>query len=603
MSKHYAETWDMESVFPGGSHSEAFQEKLGDTQSALDSLANQVAALHFDGKTSDSISQQINEFLTAYSTISKALGQMNSFVTGLISADVKDQQAITLSTQLTPLYTDLSQVMVTVSKKLTTLSDDVWQEVLSSETLSPVAFRLNEWRHEGAELLTEEEENIISQLSVDGFDAWDEMYGDLVGQLQINFDGDPNLSAGQAENTMAAEINPQKRDAMLKIWEETWEKQAPIFARVLNHLAGFRLTNYKLHGTDDYLKKPLEISRLQKDSLNMMWQTVSANKDKIVEYFNRKAELMGLDGLGWLDTNAAIPLEGGKEQHFTFTEGAEFVMKHFAKFSPKMAAMAKQAFEERWIEAEDRPGKRPGGYCSSLPESEQSRIFMTFLGTSDNVSTLAHELGHAFHSYVMEDLPVINQDYAMNVAETASTFAELIVSDATIQSSESKAEKIGLLDEKISRGATMLTNIHARFLFEDAFYAERQKGFVSADRLKELMLDAQKEAYQNALTSYHPMFWAAKLHFYFTDVPFYNFPYTFGYLFSQGIYAHFLNADGDAEADYIALLRDTASMTTEDLAKKHLGVDLTQPDFWQSSIDLLIKDIDEFLALTDDLVK
>lgn len=597
-TKQYNETWDMESVFAGGSSSEALKEKVKLTGNDLTHLKQTVSQWDFSHGQTEKIADQIDTFLVAYGKIRQSLGQMGSFISGLISANVKDQGAVLMSTQLNPLYTDLAQIVVTVQKSFVQLSDSVWDDVLANNQLHSVSFRLNEWRAEGENLLVESEEAIISRLKIDGFDAWNDMYGDLVGQIEIDFGDGKKLSAGQAENAMSAQKNPQHRAQMLEIWEDTWGKQADLFARVLNHLAGFRLTNYRLHGTDDYLDKPLQINRIQAKTLHAMWETIEKNKDMIVQYFNRKAKLMGIDQLGWLDTTASIPLGNATEQHFTFTEAAEFIIQHFRTFSPKMADMARQAFEERWIEAEDRPNKRPGGYCSSLPESKQSRIFMTFLGTADNVSTLAHELGHAFHSYVMNDLPVLNRDYAMNVAETASTFAELIVSDATIEASTSTNEKIALLDEKISRGATMLTNIHARFLFEDAFYAERQKGYVSDDRLCELMTDAQKEAYQHSLGSYHPMFWAAKLHFYNTSVPFYNFPYTFGYLFSQGIYAHFLESDSNAEDQYIALLRDTASMTTEELAQKHLGVDLTQSAFWQSSIDLLIKDIEEFLALT-----
>lgn len=227
---------------------------------------------------------------------------------------------------------------------------------------------------------------------------------------------------------------------------------------------------------------------------------------------------------------------------------------------------------------------------------------MTFSGSTDNVSTLAHELGHAFHSSVLRDLPLLNQIYAMNVAETASTFAELVVSDATIENADSEAEKIALLDEKVARGAVMMMNIHARYIFENNFYQEREKGFVSAERLSELMVEAQKEAYEDALDEYHPMFWAAKLHFYSTGVPFYNFPYTFGYFFSLGVYARALDSGEAFEEDYISLLRDTASMSTEDLAQKHLDVDLTTPDFWQDAIDLVHADIDEFLSITENYI-
>jgi oligoendopeptidase F len=224
---------------------------------------------------------------------------------------------------------------------------------------------------------------------------------------------------------------------------------------------------------------------------------------------------------------------------------------------------------------------------------------MTYSGTPSNISTLAHELGHGFHTYAMRDLHLLNRSYAMNVAETASTFAEMIVSDASVKNAKSEEEKLALLEEKVQRSVALLMNIHARFLFESRFYTERKQGNVSAERLNELMAEAQKEAYGNALDEYHPSFWASKLHFYITGVPFYNFPYTFGYLFSLGIYAQALKEGKGYEEKYIALLKDTASMTVEDLSMKHLKADLTKPEFWESAVQLCIDDVEEFLSLTE----
>jgi oligoendopeptidase F len=146
-------------------------------------------------------------------------------------------------------------------------------------------------------------------------------------------------------------------------------------------------------------------------------------------------------------------------------------------------------------------------------------------------------------------------------------------------------------------------NIHARFIFETAFYEERKQGLVSVERLNELMVSAQKAAFKDALSSYHPHFWAAKLHFYATEVPFYNFPYTFGFLFSAGIYARARQEGPAFEEKYKALLRDTGSMTVEDLAQKHLGVDLTKPDFWQSAVDMSVEDVRQFLRLTENMAR
>jgi oligoendopeptidase F len=335
---------------------------------------------------------------------------------------------------------------------------------------------------------------------------------------------------------------------------------------------------------------------MSKDTLDAMWGVIEKSKDIFVLYLQRKAKLLGVERLSWYDVEAPV---GQGSKHFSYDEGAQLIVEQFRRFSPKLADFSVKAFESGWIEAEDRPGKRPGGFCTSFPIAEETRIFMTYAGTASNVSTLAHELGHGYHQHVMNDLPALAQDYAMNVAETASTFAELIVSDAAMKSAVNEEERLTLLEDKIQRSIAFYMNIHARFLFETKFYEERAQGLVSAERLNELMVEAQKEGYQNALAEYHPHFWASKLHFYITEVPFYNFPYTFGYMFSAGIYAEAVRQGAAFEDKYVALLRDTGRMTVEELAQKHLGVDLRRPDFWQSAMDLSVADVHEFLRLTE----
>jgi pepF/M3 family oligoendopeptidase len=403
------------------------------------------------------------------------------------------------------------------------------------------------------------------------------------------------LSAGQGFNRLHTD-NLEERTRLFKLWEQTWADKADYCAEALNHLGGFRLQMYKHRGWTSIHKEPLEINRMSEKTLHVMWDVIDRSKDIFVEYLNRKAKLMGLEKLAWVDVDAPL---GEAAQKISFDEGAKTILEQFESFSPKMAAFSKNAFERSWIEAEDRAGKRPGGFCTSFPIAGETRIFMTYGGTANNVSTLAHELGHGYHQHVMNDMPALAQQYAMNVAETASTLAEMIVSDAAVKKASTDEERIILLEDKIQRAIAFFMNIHARFIFETNFYEERRNGLVSVERLNELMESAQKKAFKDSLSSYHPHFWAAKLHFYSTEVPFYNFPYTFGFLFSAGIYAKAQEVGPAFEDQYVSLLRDTGSMTVEELARKHLGVDLTQPDFWQSAVDMAIEDVKQFMALTD----
>jgi oligoendopeptidase F len=215
----------------------------------------------------------------------------------------------------------------------------------------------------------------------------------------------------------------------------------------------------------------------------------------------------------------------------------------------------------------------------------------------NNLFTLAHELGHAYHNEVIYSLPGFAQHYPMNVAETASTLAETIVIDEMIHQSDHLKIKKSLLDFKLQRAVIFLMNIHARFLFETRFYEERKKGFVLPKTLNVLMEDAQKEAYCDALEEWHPHFWIAKQHFYFSDYPFYNFPYTFGYLFSLGIYSFLKKGEGTSFQNYEALLKDTGQMNVEELALKHLRTDLTTQDFWMRALKLIQNDVNLFLSL------
>ncbi|MGO1747210.1 M3 family oligoendopeptidase [Alkalibacterium gilvum] len=598
-----AMNWDMESVFPGGSHSEVLQARIKELDHLIDELLIQIS----EWDPSKDYPDYLNfaSFLDKREMISNGLSEARTFSRGLFSSNTSDTQAAKVVNQLSTVSSQLSEVETLFMKKLKTIPSKEWDQLISKAPFQKSSFSLQEKRKKGQKLLSEDEEKVIQKLSLDGLNGFGNMYQTIVNSVSVPFlinDELTYLSAGQAANKLKGLKDPSIRARLLSDWENAWKEKAPLFSDTLNHLAGFRLQTYDLRGEKDFLNPPLEYNRMTEETLNTMWDTITKNKPKIVEFLNRKAALMGKEKLNWADVNAPISVGDFEPKTYSFDEAETFITTHFGSFSQEMQQMAQKAFDEDWIEAEDKEGKRPGAYCSNLPESKQSRVFMTFSGSASNVSTLAHELGHAYHSHVMRDLPALNRSYAMNVAETASTFAEMLISDATVSAAESKEEKIVLLDSKISRAAIMFMNIHSRFLFEKRFYEARQSGLVSDKELSSIMEDAQKEAFLDSLETYHPTFWASKLHFYITGISFYNFPYTFGFLFSLGIYSKAKEEGKSFADDYRDLLRDTASMTTEDLAAKHLGVDLKQPDFWQSAINEILSDVDDYLDLTEDKI-
>lgn len=592
----YSDVWNLDVFFKGGSESPEFAGHLEITAELIERF--QIKVNKWTPLNTFEDRAYLKELLADFEKAGKKLRQAGAFVSCLQAQNTADKKAQNLEARVTSLSALFQTALSSFDNQLTSINDEVWGRLLTDDSLKEVSYVLTERRERANDKLSKEEEALISALSVDGYHSWGQLYDLIVGKIKVSFcenGEEKQLSVGQAFNKFSS---PDRvvRAAIFENWEKAWEEQAEYLAKTLNHLSGFRLNVYNKRGWEDILKEPLSINRMEKETLETMWAVITENKEMLVKYLERKAKLLGLEKLSWFDLDAPY---GKTETKVSYQEGAKFIEQQFAQFGEKMAAFAKKAFEEQWIEGEDRPGKAPGGFCTFFPESNQSRIFMTYSGTPSNVSTLAHELGHGFHTFAMKGVPHLNRGYAMNVAEMASTFAEMIVADAAVKNATDEEEKLALLDDKIQRTVALLMNIHARFLFETSFYEERKLGQVPVERLNELMLAAQKEAYCDALAEYHPLFWASKLHFFITGVPFYNFPYTFGYLFSLGIYAQALEEGKGYEEKYIALLRDTASMSVEQLAKKHLEVELTQKDFWEKAVRPCIEDIEEFLQLTE----
>ncbi|MDQ6420316.1 M3 family oligoendopeptidase [Paenibacillus sp. LHD-117] len=593
MANQYPLQWNLDVFYPGGSKSEAFAAELAGMENGIGKL-NELLS----GNNGDPVGRLLE--MTALSQeILLAFRQSESFVACLVAQNMKDGAAGVLNDRVKTIAAKYTSAMTKYDNMLRGVEDAALEELLGKPEVSEIAFNLRERREIAKQKMAPELEALAGDLAINGYHGWGDFYDTLVSraQFRVEENGEQKLlSAGQMFNRLSDGDRTVRQTAFAE-WEREWSSFAELGAETLNRLAGFRLKLYENRGWDNVLREPLQINRMSEATLNAMWDAIEEGKTSLVAYLERKARLLGVEKLDWHDVEAPI---GSSAKTVSYDEGAAFIIEQFREFDPRLAEFSEMAFKDAWIEAEDRAGKRPGGFCTAFPKSGQTRIFMTYSGTASNISTLAHELGHAYHQHVMNDKPAFAQEYAMNVAETASTFAEMIVSDRALKATEDNEEKLGLLEDKIQRSVAFFMNIHARLLFETRFYEKRKQGLVSVDELNGLMEAAQREAYRDKLGEVHPYFWLSKLHFYATDVPFYNFPYTFGYLFSAGLYAKALE-EGPAFADkYVALLRDTGSMTVEELARKHLGVDLEKADFWRAAVALTDVDVKQFLDMTEE---
>jgi len=583
-------------LFPGETESKEFtqfREKINkDLNSAtaeFDSLPKQL---------DDSNMAKWLEYLIKLQDLMGRVIDAESFAHCLICRDVKDEKAHQIVGEMDVYVAAFKRVMVQLEAFAKNQPDENWNELLSNDKLKEGSFFLNEIREIAKKKMPPEQETLAAELAVNGYHAWNRLYDKMYGELRVDFNENgetTNLSLGQMANKMNSPDRDIRRQAFEKL-EGAWETRSSEASMALNYQAGFRLSLYEMRKWDSNLFEPLLMCRISEATLNAMWSAVSKAKAQMNRYIDAKKKLLDIDKFRWYDQTAPV---GASDKQYSYEDACDFIIAKLARFNKEQADFTRMAIDRRWVEAEYRAGKAGGAFCSGFSSKKQSRVLMTYEGTFDNLSTLAHELGHAYHHHVISDMPVFAQTYPMTLAETASIFNEMLVGDAALSEATDRGEKLMLLDQKLQNAYILFCNINARFTFDKTFYKERKNGLVSRARLDEIMVQSQKDTYMGTLADdgYHKLFWASKLHFFLTDVPFYNFPYTFGFLFASGVYNRAANEGTAFAPKYRALLADTGKMSSEDVAKKHMGVDLTKEDFWTEAVSRVMGDVEEFEKL------
>lgn len=517
-----------------------------------------------------------------------------------LTVDVTDEKAESALSRLQMLYTVFSQASQPQVLFLMRTTEDFYQSFVGSPAVAPSRFFWDQKRLEKDLLLSENEEALLLSLRMSGHQAWGDLYNKLAGTLRCEVHHDDGkteivgLAQAQAMTKMADE---KLRRAAWKAIQAAWTGQKETSAAILNALAGWRLETVKKRShtrPHDFLEAPLRENRIERRTLDAMMKAIELSAPQIREGAKAMARLQGKERLDPWDLLAPAPVKGKAGAAKSFEEGLATVRQSFAGVSTEFGDFVQLMADRQWIESRILPNKQGGAYCTFFHKSKTPRVFQTYMGSFSDISTLAHELGHAYHSWVMRDLPQSQTNYPMTLAETASIFAETVLINDALAACQNDDEKLTALYAEVENAFSLLINIPSRFEFEKNFYTQRQKGVVSADELSALMDQAWTRWYGDSLTENDKMFWASKMHFSFADVSFYNFPYAFGYLFSLSIYARRRELGADFMPKVVGILRDTGRMTAEELVQTHLGEDLGDVAFWQKSLSPVLEKIEQF---------
>ncbi|WP_373958319.1 M3 family oligoendopeptidase [Vibrio gigantis] len=535
------------------------------------------------------------------------LSTINTFANCHASVDATHTEAKALLGRVAKLNSEMSQAFSPYEDTLIHAEPEFIDAVLEHESADVAGqrFAIESSRKLASSRLSVAEEQLLAAMKVDGRDGWGRLYDNLTGSLKLSLklEGEDEVLGFSQAASLLYGSEFDKQEPAWRAVQGAMKTHQESFASILNALAGWRLTeNKKRSKISDvhFLDPSLHGSRILPETLDTMMSVAKANREVGQKAGLLMARVHGLDEMKpWNHLAAMPPLGDSESKVYPFDEAIDVIKTAFAEVNPEMADFVALMVENGWIDAAPAANKRLGAYCTKFAATRTPLVFMTWSGSRSDLMTLAHELGHAFHNWVMKDMPLCQTRYPMTLAETASIFAENIVRDHLLKQAQTRNEKLEMLWEELSSSLALMVNIPVRFEFEKAFYEQREKGELTAQQLCGLMETTWKEWYGDAMTEADPYFWASKLHFSISQVSFYNYPYLFGYLFSKGVYAQ-RDAKGEQfYGDYVSLLRDTGSMMAEEVVQKHLGMDLTQADFWQQSIDMVKVQIDEFERLLD----
>jgi oligoendopeptidase F len=586
--------WDLTPIF-AGLDDRAFNGALEGVYARVDRLVALYDDLGIRARDRHEVDAAdvgaLEAVLDATNELQAELRPIATYLYALISTDSRDDLAAARHVELQTRAAPLAPLGKRLGSWLASL--DVEALIDRSPVAAEHAFALRK-AADGAELqMSEEEESLAGELAPSGSLAWQRLHGEVSSQLTVDLrvDGDSERVPMAFARGLATHPDPQRRRAAYEGELEAWASVGVPLAAALNGSKGELGVLNRRRGFADDLEPALRANNVDRETLEAMTDAVVAALPDFRRYLRAKARLLGhQDGLPWWDLFAPV----GRADTIPWSDATDRVLEAFAGYSPDLAALATRAFGENWVDAETRDGKQGGAYCAGVT-GDVSRIMMNFDGSQDSVSTLAHELGHAFHNVALGERTPMQRRLPMALAETASIFCETLLFEHAAERVVDDVERLALLDVHLVGATQTVVDIHSRYLFETELCARRRRTTLSVADMKAAMLDAQEAAYGAGLhPDYrHEYMWAVKGH-YFT--PFYNWPYTFGLLFGIGLYARYADDPQKFRAGYDDLL-STVGMADAVTLAGQFGFDVRTREFWSESLAVLVRHIDDYERL------
>ena len=592
--------WDMTTVYPS-LESTQVEEAMAGVVKRLEELGALFDRLGVRGKESVPLDREtveaFEEALAGLNAVLKERWTLGAYLSCHLATDSRDNRAQALWSKMQGNGVLLQKLHTRFTAWVGSL--DVEGLIERSEAAREHAFVLRKAAEGARHLMSPAEEELAAELRPSAGMAWTKLHSNLTSQMLVGVEseeGERQELPMSAVRNLAYSPDRETRKRGYEAEMRAWREAALPLAAALNGVKGEANTLAARRGWESVLDESLFASNIDRETLEAMMEAAREAFPDFRRYLRAKAGALGLERLAWYDLFAPV---GKDERVWGFDEATEFIVEQFGAYSEKMSGFAARAFRERWVDAEPRVGKRDGAFCMGLREDE-SRVFLNYKPSFGSVSTLAHELGHAYHNLVKADRTMLQKSTPMTLAETASIFCETIVEHAAMKDAGREEQK-GLLEASLQRACQIVVDITSRFVFERGVLEKRGERELSVEELNGLMLEAQRETYGDGLDgeALHPYMWAVKPHYYRTDLSFYNYPYMFGMLFGLGLYARYREEPEEFKGGYDDLLSSTGLADAATLAGR-FGIDIRSVEFWRSSLDVVRGDVGRFEGLANE---
>ena len=579
--------WDL-TVFYKDFDDPEFKDDLARLPKEIDAFTAAIAA-----PAEDEVEKLVS-LVHQEEALSNLFERLNLMIGLTLSVDANNKAANAAMAPLMRAVMGSSLASNAFSRYLASL-DNLDAIIDADDELKARAFALREAAENAKHQLPEALEKPVLKMQLSGGEAFSHLRDKLDATLLVDYDGKQiPLSAVRA---LAYDGDADTRRRAYEAELASYKKIELPMSFCLNNIKAEGETMAALKGYKGVLDMALAHSRMDEKTLEAMWTAIREALPEVREYFKAKGRLLGHEnGLPFYDLFAPV---GQSTRTYTVEEARALLLDLFGKFCPEMGEMMRTAFDEGWIDMYPREGKSGGAFCSGYYAKNISRVMTNFAGSASDVSTLAHELGHAFNNRMLHHKPIMMTETPMPLAETASTFNETLLISQLLKTATPE-EELTLLDSCLTEQTQTMVDIYSRFLFEQKVVAAQADHALDVDELKETMLWAQDQSYGDGLDPAfrHPYMWACKSHYYSPNVHFYNFPYAFGGLFARGLYARY-EQEGEAFVPvYCDLLSRFGSDTIANVTAS-VGIDVTTPDFWRSAVESVLVQVRRFVELAN----